>query len=107
MVKITDKTTEDFVYFPKNLHSALDNHTLTIKSCSTLEETTLSLVDYGDVEDYYKFMYDWTVFKDGEYEYTIDNKEYGLIQFGKAVETARQERKEYNKIDTNKIYYGE
>lgn len=113
MIKITDLSESKKYYFPKNIHPEIElyvtaNSTLKLHSNSSLKDKTIYLNDIDTLDDYYVFQYDWSLIDEGEYEYSINDVEFGLLRIGETPKTKRTDKtKKYNNQDKNVIYYGE
>lgn len=82
MINIKDKNGLREVYFPKMRHLGITECNLVLRSELTLEEYEFFPIDDGCLNDYYIFALDFSDVKDGEYRYTINTVDNGLIRIG-------------------------
>lgn len=99
MVKVSDKSSEVCVKFPKTSSKFKQNYNLYLFSESGLRYSFKGLEDISEIALYYEFNIDFSEVEDGEYEYLIDNikNDVGIIRIG----NVRPTFKENN--DSNKI----
>ena len=104
MIQINEKSSENIVNFPKN-QNLTGNLVLKLHSEITQKTYSFNVVDEGSSKRYYKFTLDFSEVDNGEYDYSINDLETGLIRIG-MVESSTPELVEY--VDEyNIIQYGE
>lgn len=90
MVKVTVKKGEFPYYFPKVRENTIAFHTLTLYDDFGGMVREIDVTDTKNLKDYYYFLIDFTDVPDGEYVYTIDGVEKGLIIIGNLTPNKRQ-----------------
>lgn len=81
MVQVNDKYGENIVNFPKNQNLEGDL-ILTLHSELTQKTYTFNVADEGNSKRFYKFIVDFSDVDNGEYDYSINGLETGLIRIG-------------------------
>lgn len=81
MVQVNDKYGENIVNFPKNQNLEGDL-ILTLHSELTQKTYTFNVADEGNSKRFYKFIVDFSEVDNGEYDYSINGLETGLIRIG-------------------------
>lgn len=104
MIQINEKSSENIVNFPKN-QNLTGNLVLKLHSEITQKTYSFNVVDEGSSKRYYKFTLDFSEVDNGEYDYSINDLETGLIRIG-MIESSTPELVEY--VDEyNIVQYGE
>ena len=100
MLKVIDKTGKVACYFPKNVQSSSQNHTLTFYNDFGGEIYSINAKDHKGFKDYYCFYIDLSKIPDGEYIYEIDDTAKGLIIIGNILpkETVYDVTEKNNKV---------
>ena len=104
MIQIDVKSTENVVNFPKNQNLTGDL-VLTLHSELTQNTYTFNVVDEGNSKRFYKFTLDLSTVENGEYNYSINDVETGLIRVG-AIELSTPSIITYNE-DVSVIQYSD
>ena len=84
MIRVEDKNTYKYTYFPKNRTDFIAT-SLKLKSEVTLKEYEFKVEDKSDFRGYFTFLVIFSNVPDGEYIYEITDglfKSYGLIRIG-------------------------
>lgn len=91
-MRITEKSTENVVFFPKNIQKSQQFHNILLHSELTNKDYIIdNLVDNDNLYDYYKFECNFSNIPDGEYKYIIDdNMATGLIILGNVKRTINE-----------------
>lgn len=105
-MRITEKSTENAVFFPKNIQNSQQFHKILLHSEFTNKDYIIdNLVDNDNLYDYYSFVCNFSEIPNGEYVYTVDDGDAcGLLILGNLKSTV--ESVEY---ETNQKYiiYGD
>lgn len=113
MIYIKDLSENTQYFFPKNIHNEQYGRVtaeirLTLHSNLTLEDYNVYVNDDLHLDDYYTIHYNWEDIPSGEYEYVLNEEEYGLLRIGEEPKEKRQKTsKSYDNKTTNIVYYGE
>lgn len=90
MVKVLIKKGELPFYFPKVRENTVALHTLTLYNDFGDPIREIDVIDTKTLKDYYYFLIDFSDVPDGEYVYTIDAIERGLIIIGDLTPNKKQ-----------------
>lgn len=105
-MRIKEKTSENVVFFPKNLGKTGKIHTILLHSELTNEDYKFDdVLDTGDLIDYYVFTCDFSNIPDGEYKYNIDNDACGLIILGDLNKKTKEENVIFTENNNKYIVY--
>ena len=99
MVLISDKTSAVTAYFPRISNEIKETYVLSLKRGGKTK--TLTATTVNELNDYRKLTFDFSKVKDGEYEYSLNSGETGLLRVGTITNavTAYTKNEEYT-------YYG-
>lgn len=99
MVLISEKTSAVTAYFPRISSEIAENYVLTLKRGGKTKALTAATVN--ELNDYRQLTLDFSKVKDGEYEYSLNTGETGLLRVEKITNavTAYTKNEEYT-------YYG-
>lgn len=114
MIKVTDKFTKKEYYFPRERYFGITHghkpmHILKLYGIGE-EEYEIGMLQDGNLfEDFYSFRLNFSDIPDGEYKYTIDDYERGLIIIGDLTvnSIAPSDKDTYNQYENKDaiIYY--
>ena len=86
MIQIQDKNVENQVYFPKSTN-VVGDLVLRLHSELTQKDYTFDVVNESKTSNYYKFNVNFKSVENGEYTYSINNTDSGLIRIGNVDES--------------------
>ena len=81
MILISEKTSATTIYFPRISAEVLETYVLSVKRGN--KTTALTASTAQELNDYRMLTFDTTKLKDGEYTYTLNSGETGLLRVGK------------------------
>lgn len=99
MIIVSDKDTENTIYFPRNLYTETnDIYTVVLNDRASNRKYTFGNLDdkhLGDF-DFYTFAIDFQSVPEGEYEYTVYDNNDKIVGTGVI---------RLNELESNNIYY--
>ena len=81
MILISEKTSATTIYIPRISTEVLETYVLSLKRGN--KTTALTATTAQELNDYRMLTFDTTNLKDGEYTYTLNSGETGLLRVGK------------------------
>ena len=83
MILISEKTSATTIYFPRISSEIKETYVINLKRGN--KTTTLTASTAQELNDYRMLTFDTTKLKDGEYTYTLNSGETGLLRVGKII----------------------
>lgn len=83
MILISEKTSATTIYFPRISSEIKETYVISLKRGN--KTTALTASTAQELNDYRMLTFDTTKLKDGEYTYTLNSGETGLLRVGKII----------------------